>query len=1018
MNIIGEGFPKEVTGQVKTRQEIYGSINRTTEQLEYLNSRTAFARLVSSVNITDKFNPTSTELKGILNKIGGNKLAQEFVLINGTSKAVNLEATKGETTPRSGIARDGSILNMNAYGLGGLEFGLRAMPGITGADVKTENRGSLRTTTIQIKAWNRVQFEIIDLLYLRLGYSVLFEFGNTIYFENEGKFIRNRPNSLQDGFLNGDYTTQLLLEKIQKLRLESDGNYDAVFGKVVNFSWSFETDGSYNITLTIRSIGDVIESLKINTLLKDVDIKGDDKKEKTDEEPTIESYKDKHQIGRLLYNAKRALAEEPYFHGGSKAISTSDKILTEFPGALLKDIEGIKGKKHFLQQNYSGGEPQYYIRLGSFLAFLEQKVIPKYVKNNVVGDPIIKFDYKDDNYIHQETFQISMDPRVCLVKATIKYDDGTLYYYAKEGEPFSFSFEGSQVGSLMNIYVNFMYILTKVDENLDEDNKCKLIDLLKSICNGINESTGSINQLEPIIDDEINTIKIIDQTSLPTKAKNGLLKALNIPTPDESPILDLYSYNRDGGGSSAGFVRNFGFKTEITPQLATMLTIGAQAAGSVVGEDATSISKLNEGLIDRIKEEVIDANSTPSTAVQSTGASSFSVLDELKLMAVKFLGPGIFTTPVISSNSKTEPLDTKYPNALKNFANAQKELGSKGVGSTFTTPTWDEETIDTYRQAQVDFFKYSIAKNSIEKSTSSVTSGFIPISLNLTLDGISGIKIYNTLRVDTSYLPSNYPGAMDFIVTGLSHKINSNVWTTDITSLMVPKDPVGGTQITDTSNSEGNSGGTNNSPNVTYFQSNVPPNEAKLRARLTRILDDGTQTLGLLTIFDKDETTELYTVATVELPYLNNQNGSSSIPTETYLVNSRQTSKYGKHFWLVGSASSNFKRIPGNNNSDRSWVLIHNAPKAPGWLQGCIGPGPKFNFKNLNAKNNPNGVGTAYLNPAKDESQKTVDRLVNTLFNIGGFKMNIVNGRNPLPTSIDDPGLASLKKKYPTIFAK
>lgn len=782
MNIIGEGFPKEVTGQVKTRQEIYGSINRTTEQLEYLNSRTAFTRLVSSVNITDKFNPTSTELKGILNKIGGNNLAKEFVLINGTSKAVNLETTKGETIPRSGIARDGSILNMNAYGLGGLEFGLRAMPGITGADIKTENRGSLRTTTIQIKAWNRVQFEIIDLLYLRLGYSVLFEFGNAMYFKNNGTFIKNRPYSLQDGFLKGDYTTQSLLQTIQALRLASEGNYDAIFGKVVNFSWSFETDGSYDITLTIRSIGDVIESLKINTLLKDVDIKADGEEEETSEEPTIESYKDKHQIGKLLYNAKRALAAEPISPGGSKAISTSDKILTEFPGALLKDIEGIKGKKHFLQQNYLGGEPQYYIRLGSFLAFLEQKVVPKYVKGNVAGDPIIKFDYKDDNYIHLEPFQISMDPRVCLVQATIKYDDGTLYYYAKEGEPFSFSFEGSQVGNLMNIYVNFMYILTKMDESLDEDNKCKLIDLLKSICNGINESTGSINQLEPTIDDEINTIKIIDQTSLPSKVKNGLLKALDLPTPDESPILDLYGYyNRDGAGSSAGFVRNFGFKTEITPQLATMLTIGAQAAGSVVGEDATSISKLNEGLIDRIKEEVIDATSTPSTATSG------------------------------SSDSKTESLDTKYPNALKNFSSAQRELGTKGVGSTFTTPKWNEENIDTYRQVQVDFFKYSIAKNSIEKSTSSVTNGFIPISLNLTLDGISGIKIYNTLRVDTSYLPSNYPGAMDFVITGLSHKINNNVWTTDITSIMVPKDPVGGTQITDTRNSGGGNSGSGNS---------------------------------------------------------------------------------------------------------------------------------------------------------------------------------------------------------------
>jgi hypothetical protein len=133
----------------------------------------------------------------------------------------------------------------------------------------------------------------------------------------------------------------------------------------------------------------------------------------------------------------------------------------------------------------------------------------------------------------------------------------------------------------------------------------------------------------------------------------------------------LYSYNRDGGGSSAGFVRNFGFKTEITPQLATMLTIGAQAAGSVVGEDATSISKLNEGLIDRIKEEVIDANSTPSTAVQSTGASSSSVVTNL-LAGVLLCRVLNDTPPVILSNSKTEPLDTKYPNALKNFSNAVK----------------------------------------------------------------------------------------------------------------------------------------------------------------------------------------------------------------------------------------------------------------------------------------------------------------------------------------------------------
>jgi hypothetical protein len=41
------------------------------------------------------------------------------------------------------------------------------MPGILSANIKTETRGSLKTATVNIKAWNRTQFDIIDVLYLR-----------------------------------------------------------------------------------------------------------------------------------------------------------------------------------------------------------------------------------------------------------------------------------------------------------------------------------------------------------------------------------------------------------------------------------------------------------------------------------------------------------------------------------------------------------------------------------------------------------------------------------------------------------------------------------------------------------------------------------------------------------------------------------------------------------------------------------------------------------------------------------
>ena len=73
-----------------------------------------------------------------------------------------------------------------------------------------------------------------------MGYSVLLEFGNTLYFENNGTLIKNRPVSLQAGFLAGNYDVDTLQQAISELRLKSNGNYDAVFGKVTNFSWTFE----------------------------------------------------------------------------------------------------------------------------------------------------------------------------------------------------------------------------------------------------------------------------------------------------------------------------------------------------------------------------------------------------------------------------------------------------------------------------------------------------------------------------------------------------------------------------------------------------------------------------------------------------------------------------------------------------------------------------------------------------------------------------------------------------------
>ena len=54
------------------------------------------------------------------------------------------------------------------------------------------------------------------------------------------------------------------------------------------------------------------------------------------------------------------------------------------------------------------------------------------------------------------------------------------------------------------------------------------------------------------------------------------------------------------------------------------------------------------------------------------------------------------------------------------------------------------------------------------------------------MDGLSGIKIYNKLNIDTSYLPSNYGDTLDFIVTGVNHSLSGNDWETEILTMAFP----------------------------------------------------------------------------------------------------------------------------------------------------------------------------------------------------------------------------------------
>ena len=247
-NIIGEGFNEVIRAQVLKRQSVFGATDKGPYQ-RYLNGRSPWIKLTSSVNL-DATRVALLAVKDIITP-AGNELAKNHVLFGGTSI--------GDTIRRG---------YEQTYTVGGLSQGYRPMPGITSLESKNRNRGSVRETTIQIKAFNTEQFNIIDVLYLRLGFTVLIEWGHSVYVSNGGTVENmNSSNTLSSKFLNGGFADQkACMDAIINNKIKLQGNYDAIYGKVTNFSWSFEQDGTYNITLTVLSLGDVVESLKINTI--------------------------------------------------------------------------------------------------------------------------------------------------------------------------------------------------------------------------------------------------------------------------------------------------------------------------------------------------------------------------------------------------------------------------------------------------------------------------------------------------------------------------------------------------------------------------------------------------------------------------------------------------------------------------------------------------------------------------------------------------------------------------------
>ena len=773
-NFLSKPFKPYVKHQVEARQKAlgkYSNINSST--LQYYTTKAPWIRLASSVNVTSIEGNNSTVYQKLIDsgltpeQIQDSNLAKNFVLQGGSISVTN---------SGGGVTSNGLNFGLNttnqtfkgAYGWGGIEErGYVPMPGITNASVTYQSDGALTKTTINIKCYSKAQFKLVDTLYLRPGYSLLLEFGHSVYLDedlNLQSFDNFSTEPLRDLFNPSPYYPSPLIDtptptnqfsmyaKIEEERKNRKGNYEAVFGMINNFNWTFNSDGSYDCIVHLTGMGNVIEALKMNipspqnnkkyTTLQEIALAAFPKD--TPISPIIAN-RDETFLNSILYDtfqdvSKKQEGIHPFTVNGFIGSSNGYKPTN------LKIPNAILSLSDLTTDSETNSSLQTYMTFGALLALIQTHLLLYDVKGGS-KIPVTQFNFnfenldEDENFINKLPGQFSSNPLVCLIPyeqspilSDVKAPDSKINTFLNSGAAWSDSNE-LYLGRLANIYVNFDFISKTLANNVEGINKTlSVLPFLKSIINGIQSSLGGFNNIKVILDSVTNNVKFYDETPQ---------RVASPPSRELYTKFNTFGVEEDIEGS---FITNINLNGNISSKISDMIAIGAASNGTQLAGDSTALANYNLGLIDRItpKRSSDDLGDTrPEPEIESPK-------DDLRLNYTKNI------IPIFEKVYKDSLFNLDNINALSSF---NKEHANLLFGILSKK--------DPNQQLQAP--------------------SFLPFNLSLEMDGLSGMVLYQKFLINDKILPPSYEkDGVDIQLKGINHEVNTSKWTTKLDTLSVP----------------------------------------------------------------------------------------------------------------------------------------------------------------------------------------------------------------------------------------
>jgi len=761
MSIFKYTFKRYVLKQILARQDLLKTEGkRPIEFQQYVSAKSPWVKMTSFVDYDKNYDLEDANYYSKAKY--SDELAKKNILYGGTAL--------------SKVANNGSILNKQRYGIIGSsnvgenaaygsnqwkmennQYGLVPMPGIHKVQVDTVNAyGSLRQATITFYAWNLKQLEDLEILYMRPFYPILLEWGWSLYLDTYDQQDLNKNNihdiqniSKSDVKIKNDFVTinpfdtrldqEKIYELLEEKRKKYSGNYDGLLGFVKNFNRKLLANGGYECTVTLISLGEIIPSLKSN-YATGTHAKGEEK----DTDREVDTRK------------KQSEPKKDHFETLLTLLMSGEKSKSNDIQKIDKQILESKYKNKVDLNIYEIGEPKntkkdptkmtfvnnYYIQLGYFLYIInyESNLYEKNFKKHIEIE--LPFSDIKDNVGNGLCLAgkntISIDPLSCIIRNTF-----TEIFTSKDEnkKKLGYSYDtfvknatNSSVYKEINMFVKTYSV---------ENNKMLYHGEIGNIYVSLNRiadnykleiNNQTVVSWDKIIRDilsfssfalgSINDFDVYSENN-----KYIIFDKFYIEDPAESKLQKKAEINIIGTNTT---VRTHNIETRIFQSQAYMFAIAAQDRYNISSIETSTVAYLNKGLKSRILSER-------------------RTKDNLNI-----------------ENEQNER-DKIFGSELLEIENIVKEYFLDGE-----IPT----DYATNIMPTINSFLNSIL---LQVDGAANFKAIIPISLEITIDGLAGFVIGEIFRVNHDSLPTEYKNKnIGFIVTKISHAVENGDWITVI----------------------------------------------------------------------------------------------------------------------------------------------------------------------------------------------------------------------------------------------